>query len=159
MEKKAQTALEYLMTYGWAILIIIIVGAALYALGVFSPGTFTGKRSTGFSGFQLNDFKVNTTPAINLSFGDRVGRSINLTNITLTFKGTNCSFNAATATNSTPIPGVIGPNAAYTVTIPCSVWGTQTLKTSYTIAVDFNYKDADSGFTHTDSGTIFGVIE
>jgi hypothetical protein len=33
--KKAQAAMEYLMTYGWAILIIIVVIAALYAMGVF----------------------------------------------------------------------------------------------------------------------------
>ncbi|MEM3418484.1 MAG: hypothetical protein QW285_05270, partial [Candidatus Nanoarchaeia archaeon] len=37
MKKKAQAALEYLMTYGWAILVIVIVIAALYALGVFTP--------------------------------------------------------------------------------------------------------------------------
>lgn len=34
--RKGQTAMEYLMTYGWAILIIIVVVAALYSLGVFS---------------------------------------------------------------------------------------------------------------------------
>jgi hypothetical protein len=37
---KAQSATEYLMTYGWAILIIIIVTAALYALGIFNPQTY-----------------------------------------------------------------------------------------------------------------------
>ncbi len=46
--KKAQSAMEYLMTYGWAILIVIIVAAALYALGVFNPATFTGRTATGF---------------------------------------------------------------------------------------------------------------
>lgn len=34
--KKAQAAMEYLMTYGWAILIVIVVVAALYAMGVFT---------------------------------------------------------------------------------------------------------------------------
>jgi hypothetical protein len=29
--------MEYLMTYGWAILIVIVVIAALYAMGIFSP--------------------------------------------------------------------------------------------------------------------------
>lgn len=40
MRNKAQTAMEYLMTYGWAILIVIVVVAALYSMGVFtiSPG-------------------------------------------------------------------------------------------------------------------------
>ncbi|MFH7880587.1 MAG: hypothetical protein QXI09_01095 [Candidatus Aenigmatarchaeota archaeon] len=32
---KAQAALEFLMTYGWAILIVVAVIAALYAMGVF----------------------------------------------------------------------------------------------------------------------------
>ena len=33
--RKGQSAMEYLMTYGWAILIVIVVVAALYAMGVF----------------------------------------------------------------------------------------------------------------------------
>ena len=33
---KLQSAMEYLMTYGWAILIIAIVLIALFSLGVFS---------------------------------------------------------------------------------------------------------------------------
>ena len=37
--KKAQAAMEFLMTYGWAILIVLIVLAALFFLGVFSPKT------------------------------------------------------------------------------------------------------------------------
>lgn len=39
MKVKGQTAMEYLMTYGWAILIVIVVVAALYSMGVF---TLTG---------------------------------------------------------------------------------------------------------------------
>ncbi len=36
MRVKGQTAMEYLMTYGWAILIVIVVVAALYSMGVFT---------------------------------------------------------------------------------------------------------------------------
>ena len=39
VEIRAQSAMEYLMTYGWAILIIAVVLGALFELGVFS-GTF-----------------------------------------------------------------------------------------------------------------------
>ena len=44
---KSQSAMEYLMTYGWAILIIAIVLAALFSLGVFSPAAYTPKASPG----------------------------------------------------------------------------------------------------------------
>lgn len=36
MMRKGQAALEFLMTYGWAILIVIAVIAALYMMGIFS---------------------------------------------------------------------------------------------------------------------------
>jgi len=39
--KKAQAAMEFLMTYGWAILVVLIAIAALYAMGVFSGGGAT----------------------------------------------------------------------------------------------------------------------
>jgi hypothetical protein len=37
--KKGQSAMEYLMTYGWAILVVLIALGALFALGVFNPET------------------------------------------------------------------------------------------------------------------------
>ncbi len=44
---KAQSAMEYLMTYGWAILIISIVLAALFQLGVFNPMAYAPKAQPG----------------------------------------------------------------------------------------------------------------
>ena len=48
--KKSQSALEYMMTYGWAILIIVIVAAVLYSFGIFSPSSSISATITGFSG-------------------------------------------------------------------------------------------------------------
>ena len=46
---KGQAALEFLMTYGWAILIVVAVVAALYAMGVFKlPTGGIGKCSPCF---------------------------------------------------------------------------------------------------------------
>ncbi|MDE1860407.1 MAG: LamG domain-containing protein [Candidatus Micrarchaeota archaeon] len=44
---KSQSAMEYLMTYGWAILVIAIVLVALYEIGIFNPYYFTLKASPG----------------------------------------------------------------------------------------------------------------
>ncbi len=43
MAYKLQSAMEYLMTYGWAILIIAVVLGALFQLGIFNASTFTPK--------------------------------------------------------------------------------------------------------------------
>ncbi|MFH1721485.1 MAG: hypothetical protein ABH950_02645 [Candidatus Altiarchaeota archaeon] len=46
--RRAQGAMEYLMTYGWAILVVMIVGVVFWELGVFNMGTsaFTAKGFT-----------------------------------------------------------------------------------------------------------------
>ncbi len=44
---KAQSAMEYLMTYGWAILIIAVVLAVLVQLGIFSTNLFGPRQVAG----------------------------------------------------------------------------------------------------------------
>jgi hypothetical protein len=44
---KMQSAMEYLMTYGWAILIIAVVLGALFQLGVFSSSSFSVRAPPG----------------------------------------------------------------------------------------------------------------
>ena len=58
--RKGQTALEYLMTYGWAILIVIIVVAALYALGLTKPCRWTGTQIREFADFKVENPKYDT---------------------------------------------------------------------------------------------------
>ena len=45
--RKLQTAMEYLMTYGWAILIIAVVLVALFQMGVFNSANFAPKAQPG----------------------------------------------------------------------------------------------------------------
>ena len=47
MPVKSQSAMEYLMTYGWAILIIAVVLSVLFQLGVFSSGNFQPHAQAG----------------------------------------------------------------------------------------------------------------
>src|SRR5208283_1513151 len=54
---RAQSALEYLMTYGWAILIIGVVLGALFSLGIFSsPVT----ACLPVSGYECSSYALNT---------------------------------------------------------------------------------------------------
>jgi len=44
MFKKAQAAMEFLMTYGWAILVVLVVIGALAYFGVLSPSTLLPEK-------------------------------------------------------------------------------------------------------------------
>ncbi len=61
VNKKGQAAMEYLMTYGWAILVIVIVLAALLYLGVFNIGTRTPDQCNFPVGVLCTSAKVTTT--------------------------------------------------------------------------------------------------
>ncbi len=51
--RSGQSAMEYLMTYGWAILVIAVVLAVLFQLGVFSGGNFTPAAQAGSCEVQM----------------------------------------------------------------------------------------------------------
>ena len=45
--RKAQSAMEYLTTYGWAIIVIVVVLAVMYSLGLFSFSTYAARATPG----------------------------------------------------------------------------------------------------------------
>ena len=59
--KKAQAAMEFLMTYGWAILVVLAAVAALAYFGVLSPDRFLPEQCTLPSGMACLDFNHNGT--------------------------------------------------------------------------------------------------
>ena len=58
MHKKGQVAMEFLMTYGWAILVVLVAIGALAYFGVLSPGKFLPESCTIAPGYSCDDFKV-----------------------------------------------------------------------------------------------------
>lgn len=59
--KRGQSALEFLMTYGWAILIILVMIAALVYFGVFNPSRLTPERCSATPGFGCSDYQITET--------------------------------------------------------------------------------------------------
>ena len=72
-KSKAQSAMEYLMTYGWAILIIAVVLAALFELGVFNGSNLAPQACIAESGFICKN-PVYTANGITFTFGQTTGR-------------------------------------------------------------------------------------
>lgn len=58
MFKKSQAAMEFLMTYGWAILVVLVAIGALAYFGVLSPDQFLPAKCTLPAGIACTDFKV-----------------------------------------------------------------------------------------------------
>ncbi len=83
--RKLQSALEYLMTYGWVILFIVIAMTILYEFGIFNPSSVITSTPiiTGFNGLSIVSPAANQT-MLKFSLMDNIGLPIELTAINFT---------------------------------------------------------------------------
>ncbi len=92
LNHKSQSALEYMMTYGWAILVIVIVAAVLYSLGIFSPSSAISATVTGFSNLGSVTAQCIGNQGLTIQLGDSVGYPIQITNISVSGNGKTVSM-------------------------------------------------------------------
>ncbi len=97
MQLKAQSAMEYLMTYGWAILIIAVVLASLFALGVFNSGASLSTSCIPLAGFTCYG-PVLHQGNLTITVGQATGSA--WTGITAYFDPTGSTGCASTANDS-----------------------------------------------------------
>jgi uncharacterized protein (UPF0333 family) len=72
---KSQAAMEFLMTYGWAILVVLAAIAALAYFGVLSPEKFLPEKCLMQTGFTCISSKVEASQSI-IVLSNGYGRSI-----------------------------------------------------------------------------------
>ncbi len=112
--KRGQAALEFLMTYGWAILVVLVAIGALAYFGVLRPEKMLPEKcviSTG-SGLFCDDYSASGT-TVTLKIKNMLSETVNITAITLTATGETCLA-------STSVPKSISADNSSTFDIPCS---------------------------------------
>ena len=147
--RKAQSAMEYLMTYGWAILIVIIVAAALYALGVFTPATTTTEARFQTLGASTAHI-LESGGTFRIKLPNQVGKTVNVSSVAVapTAGGTGCT------TNSTAFS--ITPGQVVETTVNCTTLGLGS-GSPYSLKVTVTYTPA-GGYSATDSATVTGTV-
>jgi hypothetical protein len=151
---KGQTAVEYLMTYGWAILIILIVAGVLAYYGIFAPAGFLGPTARGFGQIQaLNPWSLSaSTGTIVMSVGNRVGGTVTFEEISYTTdSGTTQNLPIAATSNVTLTSG---SNGVISATGTGAIAGKNAGDT-YTATVIIKYMYGGQNFTS--SGTLSGT--
>ncbi len=77
MKKKAQAAMEFLMTYGWAILVVLVVIGALAYFGVLNPQNLLPEKCTLPMGLYCKDHLIDgTADTISFKLENGMGRGI-----------------------------------------------------------------------------------
>ena len=86
--KAGQAAVEFLMTYGWAILSVIITIAALSYFGIINQTMFASDACILFPGVACIDFTITNAEAI-LRIQNNLGENINRIDVTVPSCGTD----------------------------------------------------------------------
>ena len=89
MQRKGQAAMEFLMTYGWAILAAVVAIGVLAYFGVFSPGRYVSEMCVlgapfGCDDESIADSSVGSYGAIQLIIRNGGGDNYNITEISIT---------------------------------------------------------------------------
>jgi hypothetical protein len=143
MNKRAQAALEFLMTYGWAILVVLAAIGALAYFGVLNPSNFLPNKcvaSPGIScvdkpqvaaGFMIQAVTINTGTGITIN-------ALPTTVGTSSTQATYCTKGTAPASCTTAF--VLGPPATaltdgqtYLIRVPGAFVAGQSVKEEITL--------------------------
>ena len=80
--RKSQGALEFLTTYGWAFLVILIMIGALGYFGILNPSRFLPERCTTNIEFDCDEFRIERINSQSVSFEvvlkNSLGKSIDV---------------------------------------------------------------------------------
>ena len=91
MNRRGQSALEFLMTYGWAILVVLAAIGALAYFGVLNPSNFLPDQCTASSGFGCVGKPVVATNNITAIITNGVGSDVTFTQAGTTIVSSNSS--------------------------------------------------------------------
>ncbi|MEA1925418.1 MAG: hypothetical protein U9M95_06060 [Candidatus Altiarchaeota archaeon] len=141
--RKAQGAMEYLMTYGWAILAVMIVGTALYQMGVFRMGQNT-MGQTGFGNVRPIDHSSGDSNTLYVVFMNGVGASITL-NVTLA----DSMYNAGYIGQGDITTVNLQPDDDRVAICPKGASG-------YSVKLNVSYVNQATALSHTSSGRVWG---
>lgn len=150
-EEKAQAGLDFLVTYSWALLLIVLIVGVLFAMGIFDANSFLGSRSAGFGQIRPSAWRITSDGNVTLILKNYAGIPVNVTNMTaligvLNVTANNTSILIAPGQQSQAFllgnfsNATMGPGA------------------SYSMQLFIQYVDIGTNFTYTDAGTVSGRV-
>ena len=158
--KRLQSALEFMMTYGWAILVVIIVLATIYALGILGSATSTPNSCTFPSNIGCLNAALLPTGVLQVNLQQATSDTINVVAIGCNDQGLSNSM--------TPVspPATIPTGGNATFSVQC-YWTVAHSLAPYNAPIGqsfkgylmINYTDLTTGFTQTGIGSVLQKVQ
>ena len=160
MLKKGQAAMEFLMTYGWAILVVLIAIGALAYFGVLNPSRFLPESCTISPGISCEEHTVTEAGAATMIIRDGLGDNLNT--IKLQLDDNNDGDYADAGETSTDCAGAATVADGATLSCSFAALATATAGTSgtkYKANIKMSYRQVGSTIDHTTTGLVQTKLE
>jgi hypothetical protein len=162
--KRAQTAMEYLMTYGWALFIVALVIGTLVALGVFRVEVFHSKYATGFAMLgKPGEWRLDEDGILDMLIENDLAKKITVYALNATIDEIMYSYNTFNCTGNNQYleispGGRVNPNS-YCTEIPAPLTldiNGRSTGNSYSVKISIMY--GVDGIGHEETGILRGFI-
>ncbi len=148
--RKGQAAMEFLMTYGWAILVVLAAIGALAYFGVLSPQRFLPNQCTIGQGFNCVEFKVGSDN-IQMRVKNNLGTGVSDAEVTINGTGPDAGNTCNQSFGSTDNGADLGGGLQ---TYSCTPQADQ-----YRGDIQIVYTRSGETVNHTVSGRIVSEVE
>ncbi len=157
--RKGQAAMEFLMTYGWAILVVLAAIGALAYFGILSPDRWLPTKCTMTGGFSCLEHKVSTGDTNQIFFRLQNNLGADLQYANLSINSSDCTYSVSSPAGSADnIPlGDLQNGAEASVTIDCTETFTQNQRTRMRLEVE--YLKSGETLPHTATGELSSKAE
>ncbi|MEM3364689.1 MAG: hypothetical protein QXS93_04250 [Candidatus Micrarchaeia archaeon] len=146
--KRAQSSVEYLMTYGWAFIILLAVIAILYSFGVFNPQQYMAEECLFQPSLQCKSMSLSTRGDFSLVLTNGLGYRIRINEVSLDMLSTGQKGVKGQAS------AFADPNGQITINAKFDDKGTFRTSTLEKVKVTLTYQIDGSSDVYTTSGVV-----
>ncbi|MFO8015743.1 MAG: hypothetical protein R6U32_01420 [Candidatus Woesearchaeota archaeon] len=152
MARKGQAAMEFLMTYGWAILVVLVVIGALAYFGVLNPARLLPDKCTATPGITCEDYQI-STGEVKAKLSNGMGKAMKIDGVSFESTDAECTADTSGIVDETWESG-----KEMTFTASCSESFTSGGKGKGTFTIKY-YTGTNSDFTHEVSVEVASTVQ
>ena len=158
LKRGGQASMEFLMTYGWAILVVIAAIGALAYFGVLDSAKFAPESCTIMPGISCDDFRVTDTGRVEINILNGKGQDLTGVSVSLTSSETE-----ETLCTLTCVEGCSGTDSLTDGSLSkwssdeCSI--TEVRGNKFKGNILFAYSLTSSGLSHSETGELSSKVE
>ena len=164
IRKRGQAAMEFLMTYGWAILVVLVVIGALSYFGVLNPQSFLPKKCQFSTGLVCTAHQVFSNGGMQIQINNGLGNDIGVK--VVSFESDNniikctTAIDTSTKKNGITIPAGVSTTFKMAADSPCGKEELDSFKGARIKGkLNIKYIDLQTQFEHNQPGTLLTDVE